>query len=43
MTEDDSGQPTHQQHGNSSEVSRRIDIELFALATGITKEQASNS
>jgi hypothetical protein len=37
MAEDDSGS-THEQH--ISEVSRRIDIELFALATGITKQQA---
>ena len=39
MAEDDSGS-THQQHGNLSEVTRHIDIELFALATGINKQQA---
>lgn len=39
MAEADSG-TTHEPRGDLDESSRRIDIELFALAAGITKEQA---
>ena len=40
MSETESKHPDEQQHGGWSEVKRRLDIELFALAAGITKRQA---
>ena len=42
MSENEPGPPHDQRLGGWSEVKRRLDIELLALATGITKRQAAD-
>ena len=42
MSQNESQPPHDRQTGGWSEVKRRLDIELIALATGITKRQAAD-